>query len=569
MAQIQDSILQLVNEALANSAGDFNHIGNYSITGDVNVTGALSVSNFNISDLNVDANTTINIPNLALASTYGAVTHTGSFTFNSGALVNDHLNVNGTLTTNNLAVKNIIATNGSLSFADVALEKTSGTVTHTGDYTISGNAVVGDSFTAKTITAETIHVDNLVTSNGPLNTIGSWIYGTENELNGKGFNWTWGTGQVQLIYRTDGRLWTGASFDVAKGSSYNIDNIPVITAGALGPTITSSNLTKIGTLNNLTVSGDTTLGDFAYFNSTFNRIGLGTEDPVSAINIIENNVSISIGSPSVGLATFGTSSNHDTAIVTDGLPRITVKNNGTINIGDQSSQSAVVNLYGTLNVTSIVTDNRIEKSNSIEFTGAGYGVGLAWNNKQLTLAAGPDRILSSEHIDIGPEKSYYANGQLVLSGTTLGQGVIYSNLVTVGSLESLTVVGDTNLLGKLTANTISFDNGIILKNSSITSAGSSIQIGDVSSMQKPVKVFGPLSININNPDPTLSFSVGGDVNIGDKRFTNSTTAPTTGTYQVGDICWNTAPQSNSYIGWVCVVSGTPGQWFGFGMIASQ
>ena len=107
MAQIQDSILQLVNETLVNSAGDFSHIGNYSITGDVNVTGALSASNFNVENLVVDANKTISIPNLLLSSTQGAVTHNGSFTFNSGALINDHLIVNGLLTTQNLIVQSI------------------------------------------------------------------------------------------------------------------------------------------------------------------------------------------------------------------------------------------------------------------------------------------------------------------------------------------------------------------------------------------------------------------------------------------------------------------------------
>jgi len=566
MAQIQDSILQLVNETLVNSAGDFSHIGNYSITGDVNVTGALSASNFNVENLVVDANKTISIPNLLLSSTQGAVTHNGSFTFNSGALINDHLIVNGLLTTQNLIVQSITPSTGNLTLSDLNLSLTAGSVTHTGDYKISGN-VTSSSLTTNTITADTINVNNLVTNNGPLNSIGSWIYGVESELNGKGFNWTWGTDQAQLIYRTGGRLWTNVNFDVANGSSYNIDNIPVISAGALGPTITSSNLTKVGTLSKLTVSGDTTLSDFAFFSSSYNRLGLGTDEPVSAINIIENNVSISIGSPDIGLATFGTTSNHDAAIITDGLARLTVKNSGEVNIGDPVNGGGVLNVYGTLNVTSVV--NNIQNNSSIQFTGAGYGLGLVWNNKQLILTSNPDRILSTEHIDIGPEKNYYINGNLALSSTSLGQGIIYSNLVTVGSLQSLSVAGAATIAGNLTANSLSSANGINITGNVITSAGSNLQIGDVTNTAKPVKIFGPLSVNINNPDPTLSFSVGGDVNNGNKRFTNSTSSPTSGTYQLGDICWNTTPRSGSYIGWVCVVAGTPGQWAGFGMIASQ
>lgn len=46
-----------------------------------------------------------------------------------------------------------------------------------------------------------------------------------------------------------------------------------------------------------------------------------------------------------------------------------------------------------------------------------------------------------------------------------------------------------------------------------------------------------------------------------------TAAPSTGTWAVGDICYNTAPSSSGYVGWVCTVAGTPGTWKGFGVIA--
>lgn len=41
-----------------------------------------------------------------------------------------------------------------------------------------------------------------------------------------------------------------------------------------------------------------------------------------------------------------------------------------------------------------------------------------------------------------------------------------------------------------------------------------------------------------------------------------------GSYEVGDIVWNTAPTAGGYIGWVCVAAGSPGTWKGFGAIAS-
>lgn len=44
-------------------------------------------------------------------------------------------------------------------------------------------------------------------------------------------------------------------------------------------------------------------------------------------------------------------------------------------------------------------------------------------------------------------------------------------------------------------------------------------------------------------------------------------APTTGTYAVGSIVYNTAPASAGYIGFVCTVAGTPGTWKTFGLIS--
>jgi hypothetical protein len=44
-------------------------------------------------------------------------------------------------------------------------------------------------------------------------------------------------------------------------------------------------------------------------------------------------------------------------------------------------------------------------------------------------------------------------------------------------------------------------------------------------------------------------------------------APTTGTYRVGDIVYNSAPASAGYVGWVCTVAGTPGTWKTFGLIS--
>jgi hypothetical protein len=61
-----------------------------------------------------------------------------------------------------------------------------------------------------------------------------------------------------------------------------------------------------------------------------------------------------------------------------------------------------------------------------------------------------------------------------------------------------------------------------------------------------------------NPFPTFE--------IGTSTKYPGTAAPTTGTYQYGDIVYNTSPTAGGYIGWVCVVAGSPGTWKGYGAI---
>lgn len=48
----------------------------------------------------------------------------------------------------------------------------------------------------------------------------------------------------------------------------------------------------------------------------------------------------------------------------------------------------------------------------------------------------------------------------------------------------------------------------------------------------------------------------------------NTIVPTDGVYEKGDIIWNSNPAPSEFIGFVCIVSGTPGVWKSFGAISS-
>jgi hypothetical protein len=475
----------------------------------------------------------------------------------------------------------------TVAISNLTLSSTQGQVTHTGNYSITGGLEVASNVSvAGSLNVKTLTVENLVAANSTTNT-GHWIYNTENELNGKGFSWAHGRGQTQLIYKNGNRIWSNATIDLAASSTYNIDDIPVLSLTSLGGSVTDSRLTTVGTLNSLNVAGDVNLGDFAFFNSTYNRLGLGTEEPAAAIDILDNNVNIVIGSPNYGLANIGTNSNHDLAIITDNQARITIKSSGEVNVAGNLS------INGTLSATNIVTDSRIDRTQALQFLATKdtsiYGLGLVWigngATRQLIMNSNPDRLFTTENIDIAADRSYYIDSKLILSSNTLGASVSNSSLTNVGILQSLTVSGPTILQSSVIVSGVSVVNGVqltakgldSLNKISLTSQNKEVVYGDINEINigdktvqtKPVKVFGPLSVNINNPDPTLQFSVNGDVNIGGRRFTTGAFVPTSGVFAKGDICWNNNPTPNSYVGWVCIVPGTPGVWVGFGMIGSQ
>lgn len=475
--------------------------------------------------------------------------------------------------------------NDKVVITKLALKELAGNVNHTGDLTVGG----------------TLTVDKIVVNNPEPEvsnpSLGKWIGVQEDEINGQGFQWTWGNGSVNLIYRDGGRIWSDGDFDLDVNRSYKIDNTPVISASELGPTITKSNLKQVGTLKTLSVVGNATLSEFAFFNSGFGRLGLNTEDPNAALGIVENDVEIIVGSQDYGSASIGTYTNNDLNLVTDNTNRITIKNSGEINLLGN------VKINGTLNVETIISDTRLDRYSPLEFKAtrdtAIYGKGLVWSGtgttRQFIMMGNPDRLWSTESLELSADQSYYINGTPVLSEKTLGPGVVKSSLNSVGVLEELTVGGTTRLVGNINAETalaqfksVAFKDHQGDLNISSTGLSSSvnfsvtvgndeafyadpneISIGNKSNTRKLVKVYGPLSIGVSNPDTDVDLTVKGNIGFADRKFISGEAAPTQGTYGKGDICWNNNPQADNYIGWVCVADGAPGTWLPFGTIARQ
>lgn len=487
----------------------------------------------------------------------------------------------------------------------VQLRWTEGQVTHLGNFDVRGGLVAQQpsTFESSVTVKGNLEVDTLVVkhlvSEGPAeNGFGQWAGNLEEDVTDKGLFWTSGTTSAKLVYAGNKKIFTDAHLDLGLDSTYKIHGSTVLSATALGGGVSSSNLRKVGRLEKLSVDGDTNLGDFAFFNTVANRLGLGTEEPTHDISIVSNNVEIGIGSPRYNLAVLGAVSNHDVSIITDNIPRITVKNNGEVIIGDIVNREGVVKIYGTLQVDSVVSDTRIERSSSLTFVPnldtSVYGKGIVWaggdTQKEMVLRADPDRITSTLPIDVAIGQSFMIDGTIVLTANDLGVNVTRSNLSTVGVLESLTVQGDVDLRSNVKVDTLSINNLIVDNQWEINNKGihvgntfqitsnsanllgvdtKAISIGSVEESSKVVRIFGKVGIGMNQPDDSVKLDVNGPVKFNNKKFVNDISAPTSGLYSKGDICWNTNPEPGNYIGWVCVVDGTPGEWAPFGLINAQ
>lgn len=423
---------------------------------------------------------------------------------------------------------------------------------------------------------------SLVVTNGKitvdtaeLNKAVSFSGGSFAEVDGKGIKWYGGTKSKTLAFKQS-KLWTDMSINLAEEQAYEINSTPVISFGELGPTVTKSNLRQVGTLRTLNVSGNTTLGEFAVFSSDLNRLGINTEQPAAAIGIRENNVEIILGSLKSNIATIGTTSNDSVEIITDNTARITVASNGDVQV------------HGRLYVEEVIT----ERSSPVVFketsVSSNYGKGILWTGmkgptRQLVYQASPDRIWSSDIIDLADSKYFAINAIPVLSQSSLGDSVTESNLQKLGLLRELQVMGDAAVTRTLSTSRISIGNfaltdhqisgyddiKISRNDTNEITVGNNIVIGNTSNKDRTVSVYGKLTVGVATPDDNVSLTVAGPVSFDNKKFTVSSHAPTGGSYNKGDVVWNSDPKATDYIGWVCVVEGAPGRWLPFGAIASQ
>ncbi len=472
-----------------------------------------------------------------------------------------------------------------------------GPTTLTGAFEINGGASVRDNLVVNgRIIADVIEANQVINRSSGGGDSTSFTATEEAGLNGQGVTWTVGETESTLVYRPGNRLYTNLHLDLEAGRAYKIDNIEVLTSNSLGSGISRSSLRQVGPLNNLTVVGNVEIGEFLYVDTDTGRIGIGTESPNGSFSIVDNGAEFLISSPTQGTVRLGTYTNHDVAIITDDTARVTVKTGGDVHVGSPTSRNAKLFVHGTLHAENIVTETKVERTDSVKFLatdGSIYGVGLTWvgsgSPKQLILHSDPDRLWSTEHIELAVNRSYFINNKKVLTETSLGESVTQSNLSSVGTLTNLTVSGSTSLqaVSASSVSTASVALGVGSQKLEVTDKGvsgslsvdvtvggenvlyadsSTITIGNKDNNRKNLRTYGTVSINVTNPDPELSLSIDGNIGFAGRKFITGASAPEQGNYNVGDICWNTNPMIGGNVGWICLSAGTPGMWAKFGMI---
>jgi hypothetical protein len=280
--------------------------------------------------------------------------------------------------------------------------------------TVSASVVKADVLEAKEIRAD-IKFDKDV----PI------VFAGKN-IEGKGLLWAGQGNTKQFIYAANpDRFFVSENLDFARGKGITVNNIKLIDDKELGPTITKSNLREVGKLNGLIVDGSMSLGQYIYFDSNTNRLGIGIEDPAGAFSVAEDGVEVVIGTKDSTKAYIGTHASNSLDIITD--------NNSRINI----------------------------------------------------------------------------------------------------------------------------------------SAGGNIQMGNPKLPPVQVAVHGKMSIRVSTPDPEVDLHVNGSIKFNNRLQKYDRNHPTAGSYNEGDIVWNIEPKMNTYVGWVCIQTGSPGIWAPFGKIGNS
>jgi len=187
------------------------------------------------------------------------------------------------------------------------------------------------------------------------------------------------------------------------------------------PTLASPTITGGFTFSGITSTGATGTGSLVFsINPTFTGAEVG-----GTLKLFGTSITATTGTGKLVLDTSPTFASD-----------VVITGNLTVNGTTTTVSSTTVN----------VADKNIELGSVVSPTNTtanGGGVTLkGTTDKTFSWLSSTSAWTSSEHIDLASTKAYYIAGSSVLSATTLGTGVTASSLTSVGTLTSLSVLGN-------------------------------------------------------------------------------------------------------------------------------
>ena len=238
------------------------------------------------------------------------------------------------------------------------------------------------------INAKKINVDEVVADVRNETTSNLEFKAENNSVSNKGLIWS-GEGNTRQLTMQQDRLFSSQSIDLPRGKDFRIGNTPVISEQSLGANITSSNLTSVGTLHNLSIDGKLTLDNFVFYDDETMRLGIGHESPNGALSVGSLEHEFVVDHNDVGTFSLGTWTTSELKIITDNKCRIHIEDTGAITLNNKVSVQGKMGI----NVTNFSEDADLTIAGPLKVQGKKMQVGkgspvegsfrlgdIVWNN---------------------------------------------------------------------------------------------------------------------------------------------------------------------------------------------
>lgn len=251
------------------------------------------------------SNTTLDLPAPATNSISGNAVHGGKVTlFRSTGI------------TDNASRLVLLVEDNGITVDAIDTDKLIGDTTITGDLTVDGE------IRAKSIVTDSKHIGSID------------FHAPGSELDMVGLQWRTNDDRTkQFVWREKNQgFYSSNTIDLHRTANFSIDNISVLSADRLGPTVQYSELRSVGVLENLTTTGDLIIDEgFVRWDSGTMRFSIGNELPNGQLSVSSNEAEF-IVDPWFDTVKIGTYTTSNLEIITDDTTRIAIKDTGNVNV---------------------------------------------------------------------------------------------------------------------------------------------------------------------------------------------------------------------------------------------